>query len=63
VDKAERTREFEELLDELSYQVTAARTAGMDRPEELRRALKTIGKLAADIDAIAVTEVAARQDD
>jgi len=63
VNRAARAEELNQLLDELSYEVTAARSAGVDRPQELRRAVKKIGKLAADIDALAVTEVAARQKD
>jgi hypothetical protein len=63
MDRAARAEELNELLDRLSYEVTAARSAGVDRPLELRRALKSIGKIAADIDALAVTEVAARQKD
>jgi hypothetical protein len=63
VDKAARAEELSRLLDQLSYEVTAARSAGVDRPQELRRAVKTIGKLAADIDALAVTEVAARREE
>ena len=63
VDGTARAEELNALLDKLSYEVTAARSAGVDRPQELRRALKSIGKIAADIDALAVTEVAARQKD
>lgn len=63
MNRAARAEELNQLLDELSYEVTAARSAGVDRPQELRRAVKKIGKLAADIDALAVTEVAARQKD
>jgi hypothetical protein len=61
VDRAARAEELDQLLDELTYEVTAARSAGVDRPQELRRALKAIVKLAGDIDALAVTEVASRQ--
>jgi len=61
VDRAARAEELSQLLDELSYELTAARSAGVDRPQELRRAVKLIGKLAADVDALAVTEVASRQ--
>jgi hypothetical protein len=63
VDTAARAEELSQLLDELTYEVTAARSAGVDRPQELRRAVKAIGKLAADIDALAVTEVASRQNE
>ena len=61
MDRAARAEELSQLLDELSYELTAARSAGVDRPQELRRAVKLIGKLAADVDALAVTEVASRQ--
>jgi hypothetical protein len=63
VNRAARAKELDQLLDELSYQVTAARSAGVNRPQELRRAVRSIGKLAADIDALAVTEVASRQNE
>jgi hypothetical protein len=58
LDSIDRAGELERLLDELSYQVTAARTAGMARPDAVRAALKRIGKLVADIDSLAVTELA-----
>ena len=63
MDRAARAEELSQLLDRLSYELTAARSAGVDRPQELRRAVKTIAKLAADIDALAVTEVASRQNE
>ena len=63
MDRAARAEELSQLLDRLSYELTAARSAGVDRPQELRRAVKSIAKLAADIDALAVTEVASRQNE
>ena len=63
MDRAARAEELNQLIDELTYEVTAARSAGVDRPQELRRALKAIAKLAADIDALAVTEVASRREE
>jgi hypothetical protein len=56
-----RGNELERLLDELTYQVTAVRTAGMGRPDAVRSAIKRIGKLLADIDSLAVTELAERR--
>ena len=57
-----RQRELEGLLDDLSYQVTAARTAGLDRPDDLRRTLKRMTALVSNIDAVAVTEISERRD-
>lgn len=58
----QRRRELEGLLDDLSYQVTAARTAGLDRPDDLRRALKRMTALLSNLDAVAVTVIAERRD-
>jgi hypothetical protein len=57
-----RAVEVERLLDDLSYQVTAARTAGLRRPDELRRTLKRMTALISNIDAVAVTEMSQRRD-
>lgn len=54
----DRSEEFYSLLDELSYAITAARTAGHENAEELRKASKRIRDLAADLDALAVSVVA-----
>lgn len=62
----DRNEEFKELLDELSYAITAARTVGLDKAEDLRTASKRIRDLAADLDALAVSVVAeerAREDE
>jgi hypothetical protein len=59
---SQRDRELEDLLDDLSYQVTAARAAGLRNPEDLRRTLRRMTKLIAELDAVAVTEMAARRD-
>jgi hypothetical protein len=59
---ATRSQEVERLLDDLSYQVTAARTAGLVRPDELRRTLKRMTALISNIDAVAVTEISQRRD-
>ena len=57
----QRRLELEGLLDDLSYQVTAARSAGLGRPEDLRRALRRMTKLISELDAVAVTELAGRR--
>jgi hypothetical protein len=57
-----RQSELEGLLDDLSYQVTAARTAGLDRPDDLRRSLKRMTALLSNIDAVAVTVISERRD-
>jgi hypothetical protein len=58
----QRQRELEGLLDDLSYQVTAARTAGLHRPDDLRRTLKRMTALLSNIDAVAVTVISERRD-
>ena len=40
VEEPENEREMDHLLEEVSYALTAARTAGLDRGEEMRAALK-----------------------
>ena len=58
----QRRIELEGLLDDLSYQVTAARTAGLHRPDDLRRTLKRMTALISNIDAVAVTEISQRRE-
>jgi hypothetical protein len=54
--------ELERILDDLAYQMTAARTAGMGDPEGLRAALKRARDLVAEADALAAMVVAKRRE-
>ena len=47
--------ELEEILDEVSYALTSARTAGLERIDDLRSALRRARNLVADADALAVS--------
>ncbi len=51
----DRRQELEGILDELAYELTGARTAGIGQPEELRRALRRARELLADADALAAS--------
>lgn len=46
-------RELERLLDDLAYELTGARTAGVDQPDELRAALRRARDLLAEADGLA----------
>ena len=50
--------ELDQILEELSYEVTGARSAGMDRPEDLRAALRKARALVSDADALVQSEIA-----
>ncbi len=47
--------ELESLLDELAYELTGARTAGVGQPEVLRAALRKARDLLAHADALAAS--------
>jgi hypothetical protein len=51
----DKAAELEGILDEVSYALTSARTAGLDRTDELRAALRKARNLVADADALAVS--------
>lgn len=57
----DRVAEFEKLLEDLSYAVTTARATGLDEGETLRAVVKKIRDLAADLDALSVSEIAERR--
>lgn len=57
----DRKRELERIFDELAYELTGARTAGIDRPDELRAALRRARDLLADADGLAAAIGAQRQ--
>jgi hypothetical protein len=59
---AENTAELEALLDQASYQLTSARTAGLTNIDDLREALKKVRALMQDADALASSVEAARRD-
>jgi hypothetical protein len=58
--ETDRATELERSLEEISYQVTAARTAGVNNPSELRNAFKRLRQLVNDGEAFAATLEAER---
>ena len=56
-----RRREMEVLLEDLSYAITAARSAGMDDIDRLRGILRNIRDIGADLDGLAGSIVAEKQ--
>ena len=48
-------RELERIFDDLAYELTGARTAGVDQPYELRAALRRARDLLADADGLAAS--------
>jgi len=56
----DRATELDRSLEEISYQVTAARTAGVDKPTELRNVFKRLRQLVNDGEALAATVEAER---
>lgn len=59
----EQQRELESILDGLAYELTGARTAGVEQPEILRAALRRARDLLADADGLAASIGAQRQND
>ena len=53
-------RELERILDDLAYELTGARTAGLDEPDELRAALRRARDLLAEADGLAAAVGARR---
>jgi hypothetical protein len=53
--------ELNGLLDQASYLLTTARTAGLSDTENLRRTLKRIGAVLGDADALAASVEAERR--
>lgn len=49
----DRQRELERIFDDLAYELTGARTAGIAQPDELRAALRRARDLLADADGLA----------
>ena len=54
--------ELETILDALAYELTGARTAGVEQPEIVRAALRRARDLLADADALAASIGAERQE-
>ena len=52
-DVSKMSVELEEILDAVSYEITAARAAGLKRPEDLRTALKRDKEMISDADSLA----------
>ena len=56
-----RRAEMEVLLEDLSYAITAARSAGLDDIDRLRAILRKIRDIGADLDGLAGSIVAEKQ--
>lgn len=56
-----RVQEMEALLEDLSYEITAARSAGIEDPDKLRGIVRRIRDIGADLDGLAGSIVAERQ--
>lgn len=56
-----RRQELDTLLDDLSYEITAARSTGLDKAENLRAIARRIRDIASNIDALAGSIVAEKQ--
>ena len=56
-----RHREMEELLDDLSYAITAARSIGLEDLDKLRGISRKIRDIGADLDGLAGSIVAEKQ--
>lgn len=63
MDTSSHKQELEGILDEISYELTSARTAGLDRPDALRASLRRARDLVADADSLASTVAAAQRDE
>lgn len=57
-----RQQELEGLLDDLSYAITSARTTGLSEAEQLRVIARKIRDISSNIDSLAGSIVAERQD-
>jgi hypothetical protein len=57
----EQVAELNGLLDQASYLLTTARTAGLSDAENLRRSLKRIAAVLGDADALAASVEAERR--
>lgn len=54
-------QELVELLDEVAYELTQARAAGLGQPDAMRAALKRVQDLIAQADALVSSDAAARR--
>lgn len=63
MDLAKHKEELEGILDDISYELTSARTAGLDRPEQLRSSLRRARDLVADADSLASVAAAAQREE
>lgn len=55
---SDRSQEFEKLFDDVAYELSSARAAGLARPDEARAALKRARDLIADADTLAAIVLA-----
>lgn len=51
----DKRQEFEAVFDRVSYELSSARAAGLDRPEEARAALKRARELVTDAEMLAAS--------
>lgn len=58
MNSSDRSREFEKIFDDLTYELSSARAAGLERPDEARAALKRARDLIADADTLAAIVLA-----
>ena len=56
-----RRREMEDLLDDLSYAITSARSVGLEDLDKLRGISRKIRDIGADLDGLAGSIVAEKQ--
>ncbi len=59
--RRDQQHELESILDDLAYELTGARTAGIEQPEVLRAALRRARDLLADADGLAASIGAQRR--
>lgn len=57
----DRRQELDGLLDDLAYEMTAARSTDLTKPETLRAIARRIRDIASNIDALAGSIVAEKQ--
>lgn len=58
----DRVDEYERIFDEVAYQLSTARAAGLDRPDDARAALKRVRDLVAEADSLAAMVAARRKE-
>lgn len=62
MDLVNQKQELEGILDEISYELTSARAAGLERPDRLRTSLRRARDLVSDADSLASAVAAAQRE-